>query len=187
MLGDIIKNIILTIIIIVIVLIVNKIYLRRIINNIKSEINKIKEVLSFQQSFNIQLQKSNNKNFKLQGEELNLRSDYLLLLFSKKVKINLLLLRINLFRKIINSLLSTLITNNSEYLRRTSNKFNDILKPSANKNKFFIIYCKENININNVSDKKINIIIDFMMFIHNYTSEKIHFNKNQNIPKYLIL
>jgi len=183
MLGDIIKNIILTIIIIVIVLIVNKIYLRRIINNIKSEINEIKEVLSFQQSFNIQLQKSNNKNFKLQGEELNLRSDYLLLLFSKKVKINLLLLRINLFRKIINSLLSTLITNNSEYLRRTSNKFNDILKPSANKNKFFIIYCKENININNVSDKKINIIIDFMMFIHNYTSEKIHFNKNKNIPE----
>ena len=183
MLGDIIKNIILTIIIIVIVLIVNKIYLRRIINNIKSEINEIKEVLSFQQSFNIQLQKSNNKNFKLQGEELNLRSDYLLLLFSKKVKINLLLLRINLFRKIINSLLSTLITNNSEYLRRTSNKFNDILKPSANKNKFFIIYCKENNNINNVSDKKINIIIDFMMFIHNYTSEKIHFNKNKNIPE----
>ena len=182
MLGEIIKNIILTIIIIVIVLIVNKIYLRRIINNIKSEIKEIKEVLSFQQSFNIQLQKSNNKNFKLQGEELNLRSDYLLLLFSKKVKINLLLLRINLFRKIINSLLSTLITNNSEYLRRTSNKFNDILKPSANKNKFFIIYCKEN-NIKNVSNKKINIIIDFMMFIHNYTSEKIHFNKNKNIPE----
>ena len=159
MFGDIIKNIILTIIIIVIVLIVNKIYLRRIINNIKSEINKIKEVLSFQQSFNIQLQKSNNKNFKLQGEELNLRSDYLLLLFSKNVKINL-------FRKIINTLLSELIKNNSEYLRRTANKFNDILKPSANNIKFFIIYCKEN-NIKNVSNKKINIIIDFMMFIRN--------------------
>ena len=186
MLGDIIKNIILTIIIIVIVLIVNKIYLRRIINNIKSEINEIKEVLSFQQSFNIQLQKSNNKNFKLQGEELNLRSDYLLLLFSKKVKINLLLLRINLFRKIINSLLSTLITNNSEYLRRTSNKFNDILKPSANKNKFFIIYCKEN-NIKNLSNKKINIIIDFMMFIHNYTSEKYILIKIKIFQKYLIL
>ena len=91
MLGEIIKLIILTIIIIAIVRIIK-------------EINEIKEVLSFQQSFNIQLQKSNNKNFKLQGEELNLRSDYLLLLFSKKVKINLLLLRINLFRKIINSL-----------------------------------------------------------------------------------
>ena len=160
MLGEIIKLIILTIIIIVIV---------RIINNIKSEINEIKEVLSFQKSFNIQLQKSNNNNFKLQGEELNLRSDCLLLLLSKKVKINLLLLRINLFRKIINSLLSKLITNNSEYLRRTANKFNDLLKPSANKIKFFIIYCKEN-NIKNVSNKKINIIIDFMMFIHNYTS-----------------
>ena len=67
MLGEIIKNIILIILIIAIVIIIK-------------EINKIKEVLSFQQSFNIQLQKSNNNNFKLQGEELNLRSDYLLLL-----------------------------------------------------------------------------------------------------------
>jgi len=96
-------------------------------------------------------------------------------LFSKNVKINL-------FRKIINTLLSELIKNNSEYLRRTANKFNDILKPSANNIKFFIIYCKEN-NIKNVSNKKINIIIDFMMFIHNYTSKKIHCNKNQNIPE----
>ena len=79
--------------------------------------------------------------------------------------------------------MSKLTTNNSEYLRRTDNKFNDILNQSTNKIKFFIIYCKENININNVSDKKINIIIDFMMFIHNYTSEKIHFNKNKNIPE----
>ena len=30
-----------------------------------------------------------NNKLKLKGEELNLRSDYLLLLFSKKVKINL--------------------------------------------------------------------------------------------------
>ena len=94
----------------------------------------------------------------------------------------MLLLRINLFRKIINTLLSKLIDNNFNSLRKTANKFNDILKPSANNIKFFIIYCKDN-NINNVSNKKINIIIDFMMFIHNYNSEKIHFNKNQNIPE----
>jgi len=187
---------IITIVILLIIiaaLLVTIIYFQRKNNNMQLEndkrqlklekkIDKINEVLSFQQSFNIQLQKSNNNKFKLKGEESNLRSDYLLLLFSKNVKINLLLLRINLFRKIINTLLSKLIDNNFNSLRKTANKFNDILKPSANNIKFFIIYCKDN-NINNVSNKKINIIIDFMMFIHNYTSEKIHFNKNQNIPE----
>ena len=188
------------IIIICIVLIATIIYFQRdrnnflrIIKNIQLEndrnqiklekkIYNINEVLSFQHSFNIQLQKSNNNILKLKGEELNLRSDYLLLLFSKNVKTNLLLLRINLFRKIINTLLSELIDNNSDSLRKTANKFSDILKPNANNNKFFIIYCKED-NIENVANNKINIIIDFMMFIHNYTSEKIHLNKNQNIPE----
>ena len=173
-------------IIICIVLIATIIYFQRIINDMRikleKKMNNINEVLSFQQSFNIQLQKSSNDKLKLKGEELNLRSDYLLLLFSKNVKINLLLLRINLFRKIINTLLSELIDNNSDSLRKTANKFSDILKPNANNNKFFIIYCKED-NIENVANNKINIIIDFMMFIHNYTSEKIHFNKNQNIPE----
>jgi len=78
--------------------------------------------------------------------------------------------------------LSELIDNNYDSLRKTANKFSDILKPNANNNKFFIIYCKED-NIENVANNKINIIIDFMMFIHNYTSEKIHLNKNQNIPE----
>ena len=99
------------IIIICIVLIATIIYFQRdrnnflrIIKNIQLEndrnqiklekkINNINEVLSFQHSFNIQLQKSNNNILKLKGEELNLRSDYLLLLFSKNVKINLLLLK----------------------------------------------------------------------------------------------
>ena len=87
-----IEIIILTILVIIIciVLISNQIKLEK-------KMNKINEVLAFQQSFNIQLQKSNNNKLKLKGEELYLRSDYLLLLFSKNVKINLLLLRINLF------------------------------------------------------------------------------------------
>ena len=155
-----IEIIILTILVIIIciVLIATIIYFQRdrnnflrIIKNIQLEndrnqiklekkIYNINEVLSFQQSFNNQLQKSNNNKLKLKGEELNLRSDYLLLLFSKNVKINLLLLRINLFRKIINTLLSELIDNNSDSLRKTANKFSDILKPNANNNKFFIIY-----------------------------------------------
>ena len=155
---------------------------QRNIKNLEEKLNNMNNVLSFQQKFSNELQELNNEKFYLKVEETKLRSDLLLLQFSKNIKINLLLLRISLLRKIINVLLTEIIENNSDSLRITEKKFIDILKPNINNNKFFIIYCKKE-GIEDVKDYNVDIIIDFMMFIHNYTSEKIHFNKIQNKPE----
>jgi len=72
-------------------------------------------------------------------------------------------------------------------LKKTLAKFQDILKPNDNQRPFYIIYCTEDDDFNGVTKKTFDIIIDFLMFIHNYTSSLIHLNNIENykdiIPK----
>ena len=72
-------------------------------------------------------------------------------------------------------------------LKKTLAKFQDILKPNDNQRPFYIIYCTEEDDFNGVTKKTFDIIIDFLMFIHNYTSSLIHLNNIENykdiIPK----
>ena len=120
-----------------------------------------------------------NEKYKLNKKTNNLRVNYLLLLFSSKIKNAIALTRIINFRKIVNCLLNHIIDKNNVYLRKTLNKFHDILKPKDNQRPFFIIYCTSD-NVNGITKKAFNIIIDFLMFIHNYTSSIIHLNKIEN-------
>ena len=164
----------------------NKIYiihsemLNRRIKKIQTDNEKIKEFLSFQQSFNIELENSRNIKYQLKIEEMNLKNDYSFLVFINNIKIDILFL-INLFRKIINTLIVEIITQNKTLLRKTKSKFDDQLKPKSNQNKFFIIHCVD--SIKGVSKYMINVIFDFLMYVHNYTSSKIHFNNLKNLPE----
>ena len=139
---------------------------------------KMNEYLIFQQTFNKEYEKNKDKIFSLINIEMILRTDYLLLKFSNNVKNNILFVRINLFRKIINCLIDDIIELNKKSLKKTYSKFIDKLKPKVYSKNFFVIYCCEK-SINGVSSKIVNVLIDFMMFIHDYTSSKIL----DNIPK----
>ena len=165
----------------------NKLYiihsemLNRKIKRIQTDNEKIKEFLAFQQSFNIELENSRNIKYQLKIEEMNLKNDYTFLVFTNNIKIDILFLRINLYRKIINTLIAEIITQNKTLLRKTKSKFDDQLKPKSNQNKFFIIHCVD--SIKGVSKYMVNVIFDFLMYVHNYTSSKIHFNNLKNLPE----
>ena len=132
-------------------------------NKITSLINKItcheKILLEYDQKFD----KNEEKN--------KFKSDYSLLLFASKIKNYIAFFRIVAFRKIANILLIKIIEKNKKYLRRTSPKFFDELKPKNNQKSFYIIYCCEN-KVKGVEKDDINIIIDFLMFILNNIEEK---------------
>jgi FtsZ-binding cell division protein ZapB len=116
-----------------------------------------------------------DQKFDKNEEKNKFKSDYSLLLFSSKIKNYIAFFRIVAFRKIVNILLIKIIEKNKKYLRRTSTKFFDELKPKNNQKFFYIIYCCEN-KVKGVEKNDINIIIDFLMFIHDYSSMKIHLN-----------
>ena len=116
-----------------------------------------------------------DQKFDKNEEKNKFKSDYSLLLFASKIKNYIAFFRIVTFRKIANILLIKIIEKNKQYLRRTSPKFFDELKPKNNQKSFYIIYCCEN-KVKGVEKDDINIIIDFLMFIHDYSSMKIHLN-----------
>ena len=116
-----------------------------------------------------------DQKFDKNEEKNKFKSDYSLLLFASKIKNYIAFFRIVTFRKIANILLIKIIEKNKKYLRRTSPKFFDELKPKNNQKSFYIIYCCEN-KVKGVEKDDINIIIDFLMFIHDYSSMKIHLN-----------
>ena len=144
------------------------------------EVKKDNQILFFEHNFMVNYQNDINEKFKLNRKNDKLRVNYLLLSFSSKVKNIIAITRIVNFRKIVNCLLNHIIEKNKIYLKKTSAKFYDILKPKDNQRAFFIIYCTEN-KVNDVTKKAFNIIIDFLMFIHNYTSSILHLNKIPNI------
>ena len=143
------------------------------------EVKKDNQILFFEHKFMVNYQNDINEKFKLNRKNDKLRVNYLLLSFSSKVKNIIAITRIVNFRKIVNCLLNHIIEKNKIYLKKTSAKFYDILKPKDNQRAFFIIYCTEN-KVNDVTKKAFNIIIDFLMFIHNYTSSILHLNKIEN-------
>jgi L-rhamnose mutarotase len=143
------------------------------------EVKKDNQILFFEHNFMVNYQNDINEKFKLNRKNDKLRVNYLLLSFSSKVKNIIAITRIVNFRKIVNCLLNHIIEKNKIYLKKTSAKFYDILKPKDNQRAFFIIYCTEN-KVNDVTKKAFNIIIDFLMFIHNYTSSILHLNKIEN-------
>ena len=116
-----------------------------------------------------------DQKFDKNEEKNKFKSDYFLLLFASKIKNYIAFFRIVAFRKIANILLIKIIEKNKKYLRRTSPKFFDELKPKNNQKSFYIIYCCEN-KVKGVEKDDINIIIDFLMFIHDYSSMKIYLN-----------
>ena len=119
-----------------------------------------------------------DQKFDKNEEKNKFKSDYSLLLFASKIKDYIAFFRIVTFRKIANILLIKIIEKNKKYLRRTSPKFFDELKPKNNQKSFYIIYCCEN-KVKGVEKDDINIIIDFLMFIHDYSSMKINGNDEE--------
>ena len=145
--------------------------------------NKISELeteLTFNQNYFIAYEKIQNIKFEENNKVSGLKSNYFLLKFSTKVKNTIFFVRIVLFRKIVNSLLNNIINKYKDKLRKTSAIFYDYLKPKDNFKQFSIIYCPSNIKLNEVESSRCNIIIDFLMFIHDYSSNKIHLNKIEN-------
>ena len=157
------------------------------IKDMENKVNQVKnqnEFLFFEQSFMINYQDDLNEKNKLNKENSNLRVNYLLLLLTNKIKNSIALTRIVNFRKIVNCLLNHIIDKNKEFLKKTLPKFYDILKPIDNQRAFFIIYCTAD-NVNEITKKAFNIIIDFLMFIHNYTSSIIYLNNIENYQNIL--
>ena len=155
------------------------------IKDMENKVNKIinqNEFLFFQQSFMINYQGDLNDKNKLNKENSNLRVNFLLLLLSNKMKNAIALTRIVNFRKIVTCLLNHIIDKNKKFLKKTLPKFYDILKPIDNQRAFFIIYCAAD---NEISKKTFNIITDFLMFIHNFTSSIIHLNNIENYQNML--
>ena len=148
---------------------------------LKDKVSILEEKNEFEISFILELEKIKDIKLNLTKEQTELRTDFLLLLLSTKFKNNIFFIRINIFRKIVNSILTYIINKNRNCLRRTSPIFIDKLKPEDNKNKFFLIYSKQ--DISGVSKNIVNILIDFLMFIHDYCSSKIHLNHIENLPE----
>ena len=73
-----------------------------------------------------------------------------------------------------------IIEKSKEQLRKTKQIFFDILKLTKNKRAFFIIFCPKNEKIKRIEPLLFNIIIDFLMFMRDYASNKIHLNRNQS-------
>ena len=77
-----------------------------------------------------------DQKFDKNEEKNKFKSDYSLLLFASKIKNYIAFFRIVTFRKIANILLIKIIEKNKKYLRRTSPKFFDELKPKNNQKSF---------------------------------------------------
>ena len=118
----------------------------------------------------------------LKEERTTLKIQYSILLYAKKNTNDMLLLRLILIRKIVNLLISEIVNKHKTSLRKTKKKYVDILKPEGNKNKFHIIYCYTD-ELEGVSRYQVNITFDWLMFIHDFTSSKIHLCRNKELPE----
>ena len=153
------------------------------LKNLESQLiesnKKVKELendFNFHKSFFIGYEELKNKKFEQNEIKNSYQNNYLLLSFSNKISYSITFIRIVIFRKIVNCLLINIIEKNKNDLKKTTLKYTDVLKPRDNCKPFGLIYCSSE-NINGIKKKIVNIIIDFLMFIHDYSSSKIHLNK----------
>lgn len=135
--------------------------------------------IQVQQNILIKEQEKNNNKSILIEKSVNLRNNFLLISFANQVQTLTAFVRMVSFRKITNCLIDNIIEKNKKYLKRTNPIFLDVLKPKINQKKFFVILYANN-DIDESKKKEINISLDFLMFIHDYTSSKIHLNKIEN-------
>ena len=151
----------------------------QLIESYKSLENKVKKLendFNFHKSFYIGYEELKNKKFE-QNEIKNIyQNNYLLLSFSNKISYSITFIRIVIFKKIVNCLLFNIIEKNKNDLKKTTLKYTDVLKPSDNCKPFELIYCSSE-DINGIKKKFVNIIIDFLMFIKDYSNSKINLNK----------
>jgi hypothetical protein len=140
---------------------------RYMYNKLQNQITSLNNKITCHEKILLEYAQKFDKN----EEKNKFKSDYSLLLFASKIKDYIAFFRIVTFRKIANILLIKIIEKNKKYLRRTSPKFFDELKPKNNQKSFYIIYCCEN-KVKGVEKDDINIIIDFLMFILNNIEEK---------------
>ena len=153
--------------------------LNKEIIDIKNKNRELENDFRFHQNFFIEYEDIKKQELVENENKNKARAQYLLLLFYSKIKISIVFLRIVMFRKIVNCLLTDIIDKNKNKLKKTYKKYIDVLKPKDIRSKFFIIYCCTNM-INNVGAKMVNIIIDFLMYIHDYTSSRIHLTNIEN-------
>ena len=142
---------------------------------LEQTINELNSNFNFHQNFFIEYEKDKNKKFKENEKKNKFRTYYPILLLSNKITNFIAFVRIVTFRKIAKILLISIIEKNKKYLKKTSAKFIYVLKTKDNQKKFSIIYSCENM-INGVEQHKFNIIIDFLMYIQDYISMKMHLN-----------
>ena len=76
------------------------------------------------------------------------------------------------FRKISNIILDIILKNYNSSLYKTEKIFIDETKPKYKQNYFPIIIAKE--NIKNIEINKINLLLDYLMFVKDFTSSFIH-------------
>ena len=145
------------------------------LNDLKNDINKLK----FQQNFLVEYGKQNDVKLKEISDKNNKKINCLLMRFFNKIINIITLIRIVILRKVVNFLIINLINKNKQYLVKTKKKFNDLTKPKKNRRPFYIIYTTQ-LNVNGVEQYLVNIVVDFLMFIHDYTSSKIHLNELEN-------
>ena len=157
-----------SVLLVILILLTVYFFFRKIIK-LEQAINELKNNFIFHQNYFIEYEEEKNKNFNQNEEKSKFLTYYSLLLFSSKIKNFIAFVRIVTFRKIANILLIIIIEKNKKYLKRTSSIFIDMLKPKDNQKKFSIIYCCENMP-NGVKKHKFNIIIDFLMYIYDYSS-----------------
>ena len=155
-------------------------YLQSIIKIHEDKFVDLENNIIFHQNFFIQYEKIKNEKFEINNKKNESKSYLLLLSFSTKIKNIIIFIRIVVFRKIANILLLNITNKYANILRKTAAKFTDKLKPKDNSKKFSIIYCPKYQRLEDIDSSLINITIDFLMFIHDYSSNKIHLNKITN-------
>ena len=153
-----------------------------VIHSTNEKIERICEMFFTNKTFIEKERKLIKQKDILKEERTTLKIQYSLLLYAKKNTNDMLLLRLILIRKIVNLLISEIVNKHKESLRKTKTKFLDILKPEVNKNKFCIIYCYKD-ELEGVTSKQVNIIFDWLMYIHDFTSSKIHLCRNKELPE----
>lgn len=87
--------------------------------------------------------------------------------------------RILYFRKIANLILDVILKNYASYLYKTEKIFIDNTKPKYKQNYFPIIIAKQ--KINNIEINTINLLIDYLMFVKDFSSSFIHLVEKNDV------
>jgi len=132
------------------------------INNVKEELRHTDLNVFLLQNYTKQIEINNNLN----SDILNIKYEYIINIY-----------KLLLYRKISNQILEYLFAEpNKEKYFKTDDLFED---ENSKGKKFPIIIAR--INIKNIPKNKINLIIDFLMFMKEKCSSIIHFSDNSSI------